>query len=367
MARTPRWLVLGFVIGASCAGSATPRSPTTTSPATIATAPAPVRPIITVTARPGLTVQVYAGRIDAGTRCWTFVTRGRADRGQRELVLSVVRRALDRERQPPADAFRLLAELAAAPDVAAGSAHTLARPGLGRRDLVAVIAIPAHAPPEVPLPADALTLVPATAAEAALVRQLGATRWTAMRAWRAGVVDAPWWFDRDRPATLTDDDLTRTAWRDAVAARAGELTAAVVLDADPPPHAQLAGTWHLGVPRADAPAFAAALAPVGDAPVLFALAPDPAATARLAWVPGQTSAPVVARPPGADAPRVAANLLAVRVDAARRGVLLLEDGLVLFLSPAQRDAVVAALQRGDAPTSGAPTSAPLMPWQIDLR
>jgi hypothetical protein len=130
---------------------------------------------------------------------------------------------------------------------------------------------------------------------------------------------------------------------------------------------ELAGTWHVGVSRRDAGAFAAALAAVGDAPVLFALAPDPAATARLAWIPGQASAPVVARARTAGAPRVAANLLAVRVDAGRRGVLLLEDGPVLFLSAAQRDAAVAALQRGDAPTSGAPTSAPLMPWQIDLR
>lgn len=370
MARTLRWLVLGFVIGASCrGGGATPRSPVarSVSPATVATSPAVARPIIDVTARPGLAVQVYAGRVDAGTLCWTFVTRGRASHGQPELVLSVVRRTLERERQPPADGFRILAEIAASPDVAAGTAHALAQPAFGERGRVEVIAVLADAPPAIPVPAGALTLMPATTAEAALVRQLGAARWTAMLAWRTGSVDVPWWFERDRPATLTDDDVTRTAWRDAVAVHAGDVTAAVVLDADPPPRAQLAGTWHLGVSRRDAGAFAAALAAVGDAPVLFALAQDPAATARLAWVPGQASAPVVARARTTGAPRVAANLLAVRVEEGRRGALLLEDGLVLFLSPAQRDAAVAALQRGVAPTSGTPTSAPLMPWQIDLR
>lgn len=369
MARTPRWWVIGFAITASCAaGSATTRPPPApTAPPPVATAPAPARLITDVTALPGLAVRVYAGRVDAGTLCWTFVTRGRASRGQPELVLSVARRAVDRERQPPPDAFRILAEIAARPAVDAGTAHALTRPALGRRDLVEVIAVAAQAPPEVPLPARALTLLPATAAEAAVVRQFGAARWTAMLGWRAGSVEVPWWTDRDRPPTLSDDDVPRTAWRDVAAARAVDLTASVVLDANPPPGAQLAGTWHLGVPRAQARDLAAALAAVGDAPVLFALVPDPDATARLAWVPGQASAPVAARTPTAGAPRVAANLLAVRVEDGRRGVLLLEDGVVLFLSPAQRDAAVAALRRSEAPASGLPTSASLMPWRIDLR
>lgn len=332
-----------------------------------ATAPAPARPITDVSALSGLAVQVYASRVDADTLCWSFVTRGRASRGQPELVLSVVRRTLDRARQPPADGFRILAEVAARPAVDAGTAHALTRPALGRRDLVEVIAVAAAAPPEVPVPAGALTLLPVTAAEAAVVRRFGPARWTSMLGWRAGSVDVPWWVDRDRPATLVDDDLTRTAWRDAVAVRGAALTAAVVLDANPPSRAQLAGTWHLGVPRAQARDVAAALAAVGDAPVLFALVPDPDATARLAWVPGQASAPVAARASAAGAPRVAANLLAVRVEEGRRGALVLEDGVVLFMSPAQRDAAVAALRRGEAPASGAPTSASLMPWRIDLR
>lgn len=368
MARTPRRLVIGFAIGASCAGGgATPSSPTEpVAMVPAATAPAPARPITDVSALPGLAVQVYASRVDADSLCWTYVTRGRASRGQPELVLSVVRRTLDREHQPPPDGFQILAEVAAMPSVDAGTAHALTRPALGRRDLVEAIAVAAPAPPEVPVPAGALTLLPATAAEAAVVRRFGAARWTSMLGWRAGSVDVPWWVDRDRPATLADDDLTRTAWRDGVAVRGADLTAAVVLDANPPSRAQLAGTWHLGVPRAQARDVAAALAAVGDAPVLFALVPDPDATARLAWVPGQASAPVAARA-SAGAPRVAANLLSVRVEEGRRGALLLEDGVVLFMSPAQRDAAVAALLRGEAPASGAPTAGPLMPWRIDLR
>ena len=45
----------------------------------------------------------------------------------------------------------------------------------------------------------------------------------------------------------------------------------------------------------------------------------------------------------------------------------IEDGVVLFLSPAQREAAVAALLRGEAPASGAPTGGPFMPWRFDVR
>ena len=333
--------------------------PTTEPPASLLTEVTPV---------PGLAIRVYAGRVDAGTVCWTFVTSGRARQGRPELVLSVVRRPLDHVRRPPADAYRLLAEVAAEPDVAAWGVLPLAHPALGQADRVAVVATPAQAPAGVPLPPGALALLPVTATEAAVVRQFGAARWLAMRGLRADAVAAPWWFDRDRPPVVTTDDLPRTRWRADTAVRLPDLTAAVVLDPAPSPGANLAGTWHLALPRDRAVDLADALARIPlDGHVVLALTPDPDATARLAWQPGHLDAPVVGRPPVAGPPRVGASVLELRVEASVRGAMVLEDGVVVVLSPAQRDAAVAALRRGAVPTSGAPTLAMLMPWRVDWR
>jgi hypothetical protein len=357
-----------LVIVAACAGGSAGPMPVAPAAGPAVPSPGRVRPLLpkpvfvnAIDLAPAGRIELYAAHLDDGRRCWTFVTAGRAATGRPELVLSVLADPTP-DAPPPLDAaVALLGSMMRSPTDAfvLGAWDSASVPvGLfGRADLDGIAAIPAAGPQGVPLPSGALTVVLLTSQETEVAAALGATRVLGRLGQHERFYPAPWWNDLARTSSVVDGELAASAWAGFAQQRAPGVRAQLVLAApmgltrtaeDPlgTGHGSAEGTLFVGVERARAAEFARLLAQARPGTGLaLVIAPDATADSRLVW--GATARiETIGGPAGAAT--ITSGLLLLGLDDQRRGGGIVEDGFVIILSGAERDALVAAIRAGTA-------------------
>jgi hypothetical protein len=371
--------VLAMLALAACAARATPPAATraSESPAPEPAAPAgPAVPAVTrIEIAGGVSVAIHPGALAEGVAGWTLVTNGVAATHGHELVLALAARLHDAPGSVPTDAVDLLRELTEASGLVLepwSIVHWTVG-AFGRDDLVGIVAIPAvTGMPDVELPAGALTLIVLTRDELDVAKTYGAPRVAAMLAHRLGHAFATW-VDLDRRSLLTPEQVKRSAWWSRMPTPLPGVTSR--LDIDGPPahlprsgriigsHAMsLDGTWIVRVTPEGATELAERLRHVGRIFKAYSIRPDAEAGARFVWQPERDGFELVVATPSRTQPTV--SLIGFGVDRSARGGQLAEDGVSIFLSYPQRDALIAALISGGDVAIEAP-SAGLMPWRLE--
>ncbi len=337
----------------------------------------PVLRASTVAGARGTSIHVYAGRIYDGTQAVTLVTEGLVKFDHPELVLSVTARSNAELERNLLGALTLIKDLTAVvptqvrldPWTSAGFASGV----LGRDDLLGLAAVPAEAARGIPLPARAVTLLVLTRAETAVALRFGAARVAAMLGQRYRYYPAPWWLDVDRPAVVEEADLDATIlaereWPQVVglryvfelaAAPTGTTTADGLLESSAPMH----GRVRLRLTAAAAAAITDGLRRTPPLSATFALVvPDDSAGAHAVWHLRVDRLDMITGPDLADT--ITGNFVGLLVADGHHGARLIEDGLVITLSSAERDRLVAALARGGSFAPDPPTDE-MAPWQLE--
>jgi hypothetical protein len=373
--------VLAMSALVACATRATPPAAPTPPPAppaapAPAAAPAPTAPPVTrIEVADGVTVTIHPGGLAPGVSGWTLVTHGLATTHQRELVLALAARRYDSLGSVPTDAVDLLRDLATASGLRLEPWSVVHWTGgaLRRADLVGLVAIPAvTGMPDLELPPDALSLLVLTSAELDVAKTFGAPRVAAMLAHQLGHAFATW-VDLERSAMLAPEQVKRSAWWARMPTSLPGVTARLEVDGTPErlprsgrilgSHSMsLTGMWVVRVTPDAAADFAERLRHVGRTFKAYSIRPDAEAGARFVWRPERDGFELVVGTPSRTQPTV--SLLGFGADASARGGQLGEDGLAIYLSYAQRDALIAALVSGADVTIEAP-SAGLMPWRVE--
>jgi TPR repeat protein len=241
----------------------------------------------------------------------------------------------------------------------------------GREDVVGIAAVPARARDGIVPPEKALALFPLTREELGIVRAQGVPRVTTMLAHAQHVHPTPWWIDRDRASVATVAQHDREPWIMMPGAFKPGITAFLDIPGDPvfvrkkpgaPGGWRFEGTWRLRVTPEAATALAEhfeRMSPRGTTAI--AMAPDDLSGSTFVWIPG--GGPALARGTSMET-RPAAVLLSFIEKRVKMGAELVDDGVVIFLSKEDRDAVIAALRNGadveiEPPTEG------MMPWRLE--
>ncbi len=377
----------GIVVAAAvmaCAGRNRPQeasTPTARPAPVVPTQPqgAPPRLLATIDVD-GATFEVYAATLPDGGACWTYVSRGLAQAGRPELVMTVVARTDEDITRPPQESIAFLSAAAAVP--ASGAALTTwswreLAPGLfGRDDLMAVAAVPARAPEGIAVPAGALTLVPLTHDELTVIQAHGVPRVANMLAWAQRQHPAPWWIERDRPTVVTEAQFAREAWGTTTARYEAGITLLLDVHGEPvllprsrkaPGGWYLEGTWRLRVTPASAAVLADYLKRLSvRSSTTIALAPDELSRASFVWIPG---------PGGPGGPQLFGNktesqpavvLVGFVPMKVHTGAQLFDDGVIIWLSWDQRDALVSALTSGQDVTIE-PATEGMTPWRLEWK
>ena len=364
MPRVPALRILAFVLAAALAGCATSSGPRGALP------PVPARPGLVADQElvPGkLRVRVFEAALPAagaGASCWTFVSTGFAAHDHAEVVLSVQREPGDTRDGYPRDVLEVLAAMYRA--VAAGQrldAWSNAGVGeglLGRKDLTGIMTVPAEGPPDLELPADAITFLLVTSAELEVAKSFGVARVSNMLGLAYRFYPTPWWVDRKRPPLggidAAGDSLLGKVERHWLGDAGAylELASAPTAGAPDPrtglgqTRAETHGRVQLRVTPASGKALRELLARVQPEGVLGLLvAPDEHAGGRLVWSPGAKAPQVITGPSGTTGV-LAGNFVVLARGSDEPGARILEDGFVVFLSEAEWQALLAALAGGSA-------------------
>jgi hypothetical protein len=274
--------------------------------------------------------------------CWTYVTQGLEAAGQREVVFSL--RALPDEKAAPRDPlpfFQQLYNLARqGRTVGVGDYTCFRAPAgflgkVGETGLAYIASVPLSG---ITAPPSALAAVLLTPEEAEVVPVIGPYRVTTLLGREARYYPCPPWSERGRPSVVSDADLGRSVLRSVpLAVYPG---AAVRLDLTPSPHAQPDGmlptegakvTLRLPLPQPDG--FRDTIAKLPEEWSLALMTwPDPTATSRLVWKPGQSGPEMIGAEGGGQSATGGFVLLAAG-QTMPTGARVVEDGIGLMLSP----------------------------------
>jgi hypothetical protein len=370
------------LLAAACGarGTAPPVAPAADAPAAPARPVIPPRHLATIELAADVRLAIHAASLADGTPCWIFVTDGLAGRAHPELVLSITERADDVTDRYPADAVALLRGLASAlPDSTRLDPYqsgTLGVAILGRSDLNGLVAVPAEGPPGLELPAGAVTLLPLTRDETEVARDYGGLRITSALGLYYRYYPTAWWVDRDRPSVVPAGKAHATSLAGTSPRRAAGITFLFAFEEPPEiaagedargmPHAQgriAGGTLRVRITDAARHEVVGMLRELGTAAdALLLLEPDPHAGGRLVWGPDRDAPHVIS---GRGFTRlITGSFLALVVSPDADGASLLEDGAALMMTPAERDAVVAALDAGR--DHHAPARAGRLAWTVEF-
>ncbi|OGN83997.1 MAG: hypothetical protein A2X23_03945 [Chloroflexi bacterium GWC2_73_18] len=294
-----------------------------------------------VPGRLAATVFVHAidsreGRLD----CWTYASRGLRSHGQKELVLTLVRRpdeAPDAYPRDPLDLFAAVLDVAAGGRIVdegdlteLGPAGFLGRPGI--RAL-------GYLRPDPPLVGTALQAILLTDDERQVAQSHGLTRVAARLGDRYRHYPCPPWSERDRPSVITPGEAGGSLLERL--ARVGVRGAAVL---------HLPGAIELSLPAEALPALRDGLPALPPAaPLALLTGFDQRANAWLAWAP-QQHGPYAISPDGSDGSRLGGCFCAFLPDQPGDGWQVFEDGLVVSLTPASWARVREALLGGTEAT-----------------
>jgi hypothetical protein len=243
----------------------------------------------------------------------------------------------------------------------------------GRDDLIGIVAIPAVSTmTAVDLPADALSLLVLTTDELTGAKTYGVPRLAAMLAHREGDARATW-VDRDRAPMLAAQQVKHSGWWAGAPTPLLGVTARLDVNGRPvelPQRANilgshassLDGTWIVRVTPDQTADLVDRLRHLSRFFKSASIRPDPESGARFVWRPEEDGFEIVVTNPARTQP--AASLIGFGGDSSKRGAQLVEDGVAIYLSYEQRDALVTALSTGGAFAVEEP-SAGLMAWRLE--
>lgn len=320
-----------------------------------------------------MSIAVHVAALPDGRPCWTFVTTGMTAKRHPELILSVVMREDEVAARYPADAIELLGTLAdAIPDQLRMDPwmSVTFQGALFGSQWTGIAAVPAAGPVGLELPDDAVALQLLTAGETVEAREHGAVRVTAMLGRHERFYPTAWWFDRDRPDLLTRAQAASSKLAGMRGVRVDGLTTVFELPSTPVRTtgndgvgALTGGRLRVRVTAEAAPDLARALRGLSpDDGLLAIVVPDEQAGGQFVWTPGAQDAQVISGPGFTG--RISGSFLGILVSDRRTGSTLLEDGAMLGITPAVRDAVATALEAGrDYQAVPMPDA---LPWSVEI-
>jgi Smad anchor for receptor activation-like, C-terminal len=323
----------------------------------------PRRPIVEQEIVPGkLRVKVFAGTVpgkDGPLPVWTYATDGLRASGQKEFLLTILRRTDERPDQYPTDPFDIFAALyplAAGGKLGGegGHARFAGAPFLGRTDVAGILYTRPDPLRSASAQAEGLLLVPLTEAELQVASKLGHLRMLGILGAHYGLYPWPVFFDRARPSLVPGPEEWHSVLSLMILVRIPGVRVAASMAGS---GAQWVGGGNLEVslPRARQDEIAEALLENGDSSVALFAELDPAANGLAIFRPGQNG-PTAIKAGRNSVSRVSGNFVSFLSGAALSdSARLYEDGFAVMLTSDSRRALADALRTGhdlDRPGKG---------------
>jgi hypothetical protein len=273
-----------------------------------------------------LVVRVWHHEVDAlggPVACWSYVTSGLRNWGQKEVILTVSRGVHEvASSELPIQFFRQVGEFAAQGRlVDVGDLTEFGQVGfMGNfKGILYTWSLPL---PGIELAHDALAAILATEEELSVVKRCGVTRVVVRLGHAYRYFPYPPWSDRSRSSVVTS-----SFWQRSVLSKLAltvRVTGATVRKEQGQVHLRLpqkaVGLFEEGISQAPA-----------NAPIAFVANPDPEADAMLVWEPGQRQ-PEAISPPGSTGERVGGCFVVFLPEQGSNGGEPFEDGFVMKLT-----------------------------------
>ena len=339
------------------------------------TDPPPVLPVVRIPkyielVPDRLAARVYSHEItvqDETFPCWTYVSDGLRQFGQRELIFTLRREEHEPAEIFPRDPLTFFTDLL---NVAETHGRTfqsgdftrimLRKPFLGLTGQVGFAYVPPIALRGVNWPAPPLAAILMHPEETRLAAKIGTHRVLARLSQQQRHYPNPYWSERGRPGTVAAGELEKSIVSRVPAILLSEAHATRVanrywIDADElprygrivPEHDSLGQTVHLTLPQEATTKLKATLGKLPpQAPLAILTPPESSAESRLVWRFDLQKTQQVAKP-GVEAHRAAGNFVMFLADESfQEGVFVIEDGFLVRLKPATWAKVRDALMGG---------------------
>jgi len=303
-----------------------------------------------------LTITVHEAEIRGGTPCWTVVTNGFTELGSPELVLSLEQRSGSERDWVIAEAmgvFRLLfLARMQGQRLSVWSSGELRAGCFDRADMTGFVLVPCLGPDGIALPEGALTVLVLTSDEVEAARLRGAASVSNLLGWHHRQYPTAWWLERYRTSVLRAGRVANSMLR------GGSVFVSGVTSMQ-----RAAATTTVTVDGPGADALTTLLRELTFArPLTISTAPSPHAGARMVWIPGNPRT-VITGPDLGDTMTGCFLMFGLADETtAELGATLIEDGFLILMTVADRDLVVAALDRGENLELDAPESRRC--WQL---
>lgn len=280
------------------------------------------------------------------TQLWTYCSAGLREHAAHEVVISVARRATEREEDYPQDPLQLLCMLydfakQGKPHSAGGFAQLGPAGFLGDPQLRGFMYVKIDRSDGLPEGADApsyLALLALTAEELTALVNFGPTRVLASLGLMYRFFPFPFWIERGRSTSVSDESNQRTLLGGFARAR---MDGIYVLDRG-------GAVLLLRIAAEARQTLADVIAQTPDRAVLALLtALDPEANACRTWAAGRDEC-IGIGPDGADGSRMTGAFLALVPKQPEDAVRTLEDGFAIFLTERSWDLLREALRSGGA-------------------
>ena len=170
--------------------------------------------IDTVNANDQLKVKIYRHKVNAVSKhpeAWTYVTQGLTKLGQQEIVLTVLLRKADTDKNYPTLPIKLfdsIGQLAAQQKIVTVGGYTEFRNnGFLGEQFKGLLYAPVPDLLGVPMPDSSIAMVPITSEEIEVYQTAGASRLMARLGRQANYFPCATWCDRDRVSSFSEAEL----------------------------------------------------------------------------------------------------------------------------------------------------------------
>jgi hypothetical protein len=335
----------------------------------------------------GLSASVHLHDVANGPEqipCWTYVTRGLWDLGQKEIIFSLRRLPGEAPGDFPPDPLRFFVEVQRLARegrlVDAGDHSSFRNPAgfLGSTEMVGLAYLPPESLGGVPLPPSdrALTAILLTPAEAEVVPVIGSYRVAALLGQATRYYPYPPWSERGRRPVLSRQDVEQSVLGKMPTVFAAGSSARMLTDSQAPagpgedrvinrPGTRVSLRLPEGQHSRLRDLLDSALGGAADTwGVALLTEPDPEANVRLVWQPGQQEIRTIT-PHWSDCSCFTGGFVALVAEPSLPdGGRVFEDGFLVTLSPATQQRVREALLAGK-PTLVAPATPELMEFALE--
>jgi hypothetical protein len=301
----------------------------------------------TVEAASDLKVKVYKHKLRLTSKrpeAWSLVTEGLKGAGQQEMILTVLKRAEELDKDYPKLPIKLFASIGRLAKenkiVTAGGYTEFKNQGFLAPQFKGLIYISVTNLQGAPLPDDCIAIVPVTEEEMAVYQTAGPSRVMARLGRDAHFFPCPTWCDRDRASAFSQAEITEMK-EDPVfrSAKAQTFSLTAIQDKD-----QL--SLRLTDKTADLLLDLLKQLPA-DSALRLALGIDPRADALLVWESKDNNNHSMIAPEGSAYHKIGITFIAVLPGLAKNEILTGADGCALMMTTADFARFKAALDHKD--------------------